>query len=75
MTNPAQPPKKTPKSPAERAKSSYERRKAAGWRKIFVDPGTIALAKRLGGIEKLPKLVEDQARRIEELEAQLGESE
>lgn len=78
MSEPAQPRgsgTKTPKSDAERAKASYERKKAAGWSKLFVDPGTRALAKQLGGFEKIPKHVEQQYRRIEELEAKLAEAE
>lgn len=41
------------KTAKERAKDHYERRKAAGWRKTWVDPETLALAEELGGIEKI----------------------
>ena len=43
---------------AERAKASYERKVAKGWRKIFVDPGTQKLGKNLGGIDRIPRHVD-----------------
>lgn len=41
------------KTAKERAKEHYDRKKAAGWRKTWVDPETLKLAEELGGIDKI----------------------
>lgn len=41
------------KTAKERAKEHYDRKKAAGWRKTWVDPETLRLAEELGGIENI----------------------
>ncbi len=42
------------KTDAQRQKSLYKRRTSQGWRKGWIDPGTLDLAGRLGGIEHIP---------------------
>jgi hypothetical protein len=42
------------KTAKERAKEHYDRKKAAGWRKTWIDPETLRLAEELGGIDQLP---------------------
>lgn len=42
------------KTDAQRQKSLYKRRTSQGWRKGWIDPGTLDLAARLGGIEHVP---------------------
>ena len=42
------------KTDAQRQKSLYKRRTSQGWRKGWIDPGTLDLAARLGGIENVP---------------------
>lgn len=72
--------RKAPKSAKDRAKTHYQRKTEAGWKKTWVDPDTQQLADDLGGIEKIrahrDELVElvraqDEALRVlgEELEA------
>jgi len=45
--------KTPPKSARTRAKLSYERRRAEGWKKGWIDPATQELAEQLGGIEHI----------------------
>lgn len=61
-------PKAKAKTDAERQKDLYERRKAEGWRKIWVDPKTLELAKMLGGIENIPADREAWIARVKEQE-------
>lgn len=75
MDDTRKPSKTRPQTDAERAKASYERKVSAGWRKIFVDPGTQKLGKNLGGIDRIPRHVDALEKRIEELEAKLAEAE
>lgn len=42
-----------PKTTAQRQRELYERRKADGWRKVWVDPKTLKLAEMLGGIDRI----------------------
>ena len=60
------PEKPKAKTGAERQKELYERRKAEGWRKIWVDPATLELAKLLGGIENIPADREAWIARVKE---------
>lgn len=66
------------KTAAERQKSLYERRKAAGWKKGWIDPATAQLAEDLGGIEhivehrdQLADLISQQIAALDELAAEL----
>ena len=42
------------KSNAARQKAFREKRKADGWRQDWISPATMELAKKLGGVEKIP---------------------
>ena len=53
---------------AERQKALYERRRAAGWKKSWIDPKTAEVAADLGGIERLGWRYERMAEKIELLE-------
>lgn len=64
--------KPVPKTAAERQKELYERRKADGWRKIWTDPKTIALADELGGVEHISENRAALLTRIAELEAMIA---
>jgi hypothetical protein len=65
----AKPPEKSKaKTGAERQKELYERRKADGWRKVWVNPDTLELADMLGGIEKIPPDRLEWIARVSELE-------
>ena len=59
------------KTAKERAKEHYDRKKAAGWRKTWVDPNTLALADELGGIEAVSGDRANLAKKIEEQAAEL----
>lgn len=64
---------KQPKSAKERAKSHYQRKTEAGWKKTWVDPDTLKLAAEIGGIEQIPtdyeKLMLDKLNAEKELHA------
>ena len=68
--NPAQASASQAKTSAERQKELYERRKAEGWKKIWVDPATMELAERLGGIQMIPQEREEWIAKVEELTRQ-----
>jgi hypothetical protein len=59
------------KSAKERAKEHYDRKKAAGWRKTWVNPETLKLADHLGGIEGVAADRAELTRKIEEQTEQL----
>lgn len=63
------------KTDAQRQKSLYKRRTAQGWRKGWLDPGTIDLAKRLGGVEKIPDAYAAQRAENDRLKASMDSAE
>ncbi len=75
-TSPSEPvqEKPEPKTAAERQKELYERRKADGWKKIYVDPATIELAQELGGIENIVEDRQHWIRTASELNAKIESS-
>lgn len=64
---------KQPKSAKERAKSHYQRKTEAGWKKTWVDPDTLALADELGGIEAVAANRAELAKKIEKQAAELDD--
>ena len=60
---------------AERQKALYERRRAAGWKKSWIDPKTAEVAADLGGIERLGWRYERMAEKIELLETRIAAAE
>lgn len=64
--------KKQPKSAKERAKSHYQRKTEAGWRKTWVDPDTLALSEAVGGIENIPQEREEDKQTIQDLGDELS---
>lgn len=59
--------KKKAKSDKERARSLYQRRTAAGWKKTWVNPETLSIARQFGGVQKLGSALEQQSEELTKL--------
>lgn len=66
---------KQPKSAKERAKSHYQRKTEAGWKKTWVDPDTLLLADMFGGIENISKQRDEDQAAYAELGSKLHQAE
>ena len=63
---------KPPKSAKDRAKSHYQRKTEAGWKKTWVDPGTLTLIEELGSVEAISTDRDELLKKIDEKDAELN---